>query len=158
MTFSLILESVAGLKKYLSESGKDINDGLFVAVCSGANMNFDRLRFVCERSKIGEGNECLLSVKVEEVPGSYVSLFFKFRFAKVYSKIYPRNLNEVSYRFCDTSEAHLFISFSVTEGKEEMDGVVRSINSSGNMFAMDITENEMAKSHLRFLAGNFDTY
>lgn len=60
---------VAGIKKFLHERGSQINGGVFVAVTSGANMNFDRLRFVAERSRIGEGKECLLSCKIEERPG-----------------------------------------------------------------------------------------
>ena len=62
---------VAGVRKYLAERGRNIVGGVFVAVTSGANMNFDRLRFVAERSRIGEGRECLVSCKVEEKPGRY---------------------------------------------------------------------------------------
>jgi threonine dehydratase len=60
---------VAGIKKFLQDRGKHLCGGTFVAVTSGANMNFDRLRFVAERSRIGEGRECLLSCRVEEKPG-----------------------------------------------------------------------------------------
>lgn len=64
---------VAGIKKFLSERGKNIRGATFVAITSGANMNFDRLRFVAERSKIGEGRECLLSCRVDERPGRWAS-------------------------------------------------------------------------------------
>lgn len=135
---------VAGIKKFLSERGSHITGGTFVAVTSGANMNFDRLRFVCERSRIGEGKECLLSCKVEEKPGSFM---------KLYLKILPRSMTEVSYRFSHPSEAHIYLAFEVTRGKQEMQEVIENINHDPAMEALDITENDVAKSHLRFLAG-----
>jgi threonine dehydratase len=107
-------------------------------------MNFDRLRFVCERSRIGEGKECLLSCKVEEKPGSFM---------KLYLKILPRSMTEVSYRFSHPSEAHIYLAFEVTRGKQEMQEVIENINHDPAMEALDITENDVAKSHLRFLAG-----
>ena len=135
---------VAGVKKYLNERGSHIKGGVFVAVTSGANMNFDRLRFVCERSRIGEGKECLMSCKVEERPGSFMEL---------YSMIYPRAVTEVSYRYSDPSEAHVYIAFEVTKGKREIDQVLANVNAHPSLAAVDITDNDMAKSHLRFLAG-----
>jgi threonine dehydratase len=135
---------VAGIKKFLQGRGKNIQGGVFVAVTSGANMNFDRLRFVSERSRIGEGKECLLSCKVEEKPGSLMRL---------YSKIFPRSVTEVSYRYSDAIQAQIYVAFELSKGKEEIKSVVESINSDPSMTAIDITDNDLAKSHLRFLVG-----
>lgn len=135
---------VAGIKKYLAGRGKAIEGATMVAVTSGANMNFDRLRFVAERSRIGEGRECLLSCRVEEKPGSFM---------KLYGLVYPRSLTEVSYRYCNAAEAHVYLAFDALNGKSEMEEVVANINAQEKMLAVDITENDMAKSHLRFLAG-----
>ncbi|KAI3634469.1 hypothetical protein MIR68_007380 [Amoeboaphelidium protococcarum] len=138
--------SVAGVKKFLAERGSGIKNGVFVAATSGANMNFDRLRFVCERSRIGEGKECLLSVKVEERPGSFM---------KLYELIYPRSVTELSYRFSDEKEAHIYIAFELLKSNSlsELHQVVSKINNQENMAAINITDNDMAKSHLRFLVG-----
>jgi threonine dehydratase len=135
---------VAGIKKFLATRGSEITGANFVAVTSGANMNFDRLRFVAERSRIGEGRECLMSCKVDEKPGSFVSL---------YSLIHPRPLTEISYRYSDPYEAQLYVGFEISNGKQEIDDVLAAVNAQPNMTALDITENDMAKSHLRFLVG-----
>lgn len=92
--------SIAGAKKYLSEN--QITDGVFVCVTSGANMNFDRLHFVTERSSVGEGRESLFSVLIPETPGSL---------RKLLDLLVPRLITEVAYRFSDTSKAHVFVGF-----------------------------------------------
>jgi threonine dehydratase len=81
---------------------------------------------------------------VEEKPGSFIEL---------YSMIYPRSVTEVSYRFCGNAEAHIYIGFEVKQGMEERNQVVQQINARPAMLALDITDNDMAKSHLRYLAG-----
>ncbi|KAI9173143.1 threonine deaminase [Blastocladiella emersonii ATCC 22665] len=148
---------VAGCKKFLQQN-PHIKHGVFACVLSGANMNFDRLRFVAERARIGEGRETLLSVIIPEQPGS---------FWRLYSKIYPRNVTEFSYRYSDPFEAHIFIGFEVTRGALEVAEVMAQLEgdtvpvtsaASGEtrnvrMHALDITDNEVAKTHGRYLIG-----
>lgn len=138
--------AVAGVKRYLTDRGKNVEGAVLVAVLTGANMNFDRLRFVCERSRIGEGSECLLSCKIPEEPGSFLSL---------YMHIYPRNVTEISYRYTGESLGCFFVSVEVPNGREDARHIVDEINGSesSNMNATDITDDELAKSHLRFFAG-----
>ncbi|KAJ3370941.1 hypothetical protein GGF31_003671 [Allomyces arbusculus] len=172
--------SVAGCKKFLAQN-PHIQDGVFACVLSGANMNFDRLRFVAERSRLGEGAEAMLSVIIPEQPGA---------FWRLYSAIYPRNVTSFAYRFKDTHEAHIFIAFEVSNGRAEAQEVIRQIESDGmadmaaaangsaaaaaastelgaapmdvdvdpksrpvRMRARDITDNEMAKTHGQYLFG-----
>ncbi|KAI8928237.1 tryptophan synthase beta subunit-like PLP-dependent enzyme [Entophlyctis helioformis] len=135
---------LAGLKKYLSANA-DLRDGVFVAVSSGANMNFDRLRFVAERAKIGEGREALLSVLVPEHPGSLRQL---------YNVVYPRFVTELSYRFSELNQAHIFLAFEVADKAVDIPAVISAIAAQGPEWkAVDISDNEMAKTHGRFLAG-----
>ena len=124
----------------------------FVAVVSGANMNFGRLRFVAERAELGEGRETLLSVEIPERPGSFFAL---------HSEIFPRVVTEFSYRYesalgTETPRpAHIFLSFlceSPLNRAEEVDELVKRLADKG-MRAADISDNEMAKSHLRYMVG-----
>src|SRR5262245_61106667 len=98
--------SVAGMKKYLSQLPAATSTGTaagtspardtYVAVTSGANMNFDRLRFVAERAELGEKREALLTLKVPETPGTFV---------KLNNVVYPRSITEFAYRYGDTKVA-----------------------------------------------------
>ena len=72
---------------------------------------------------------------------------------RLYSMIHPRSVTEVSYRYCDPTAAHVYIAFDAPSGKAEMNQVISQINNDPQMVAIDITDNDMAKSHLRFLAG-----
>ena len=92
---------VAGLKKYLIENPR-LKGGVFAAITSGANMNFDRLRFIAERSSVGDGREALLSVLIPEVSKSMKTL---------YEAVYPRIITELSYRYSNKDEAHVFLGF-----------------------------------------------
>eukprot|EP00123_Amoebidium_parasiticum_P015053 comp22760_c1_seq1/m.35549 comp22760_c1_seq1/g.35549 ORF comp22760_c1_seq1/g.35549 comp22760_c1_seq1/m.35549 type:complete len:595 (-) comp22760_c1_seq1:553-2337(-) len=128
---------VAGMKKYIQQTGASGQN--FVAVTSGANMNFDRLRFVSERAV---PNEVLISVKVPEIPGS---------FRRFYSVIHPRNITEFSYRYSNPKEALIMASFTVSS-PNEVQQVVEHLQAQG-MDALDLTGNELAKAHARYLAG-----
>lgn len=134
--------SLAGCKRFLSQN-PEIKDGVFVAVLSGANMNFSRLQFVAERARIGEGKEALFSVVIPEVPGSLFEL---------YKCIYPRYVTELSYRYFKADKAHIYVGFEVHEGNDEKQLIIGSL-AQKNMAAIDISDDEMAKSHGRFLAG-----
>lgn len=130
---------VAGLTKYIEEN--EMTDKTFIAVTSGANMDFDRLRFVSERA---DGSEKTLAVCIPEEPGSFRAL---------YSLIWPRNVTEFSYRFESDAEAHVLISFQpVSNIEHDFEGVVDSLQENG-FKCFDLSQNELAKVHIRHLAG-----
>ncbi|KAI8915309.1 tryptophan synthase beta subunit-like PLP-dependent enzyme [Powellomyces hirtus] len=135
---------LAGCKRFLA-ANPQMKEGVFVCVTSGANMNFDRLRFVAERARLGEGKEALLSCIIPEKPGSLKAL---------YNLIYPRFVTEFSYRYSDSASAHIYTAFDVSNGTTEVAELIQQLESSGTAYeAIDITENEMAKTHARYLAG-----
>jgi len=136
--------SVAGAKKYLAE--KNLHGVNAIAVTSGANMNFDRLRFVAERTGYGEQNEALISVTIPEEPGS---------FHKLYDVVAPRAVTEFAYRFGDEKMAKIFMSFNIKKGttrKEDVANIIKEL-SKRNMNGIDLSKNELAKLHARYLIG-----
>jgi threonine dehydratase len=132
---------LAGMKKYLM-SNPGLKNGVYIGICSGANMNFDRLRFVAERAAVGDGREALLSVMIAEKPGTLKLL---------HDLVFPRNISELSYRYSDSKEAHIFLGFQITDPKE-VESVVEDISSAG-LEALDISNNHMASQHVRYMAG-----
>ncbi|KAK6860749.1 hypothetical protein PG995_004385 [Apiospora arundinis] len=139
--------AVAGLKKNPSSN---VNRSL-VAILSGANMNFDRLRFVGERATLGEGKEALLSVRIPERPGA---------FAELIDCIMPHNVTEFSYRYSHDDVANVLVGISllapVSQRATELQRLTERINSSG-MTVTDLSGNELAKSHIRYLVGGRST-
>lgn len=145
--------AVAGLKRYVTQLHPEIDHSkyTYVPILSGANMNFDRLRFVSERAVLGEGKEVFMLVTIPDVPGS---------FKKLQKVIHPRAVTEFSYRYNEhrhesTSEvpkAYIYTSFSVVDREKEIKQVMQQIHSLG-FEAVDISDNEMAKSHGRYLVG-----
>eukprot|EP01121_Diplochlamys_sp_Union-15-3_P021298 TRINITY_DN8593_c0_g1_i1.p1 TRINITY_DN8593_c0_g1~~TRINITY_DN8593_c0_g1_i1.p1 ORF type:complete len:509 (+),score=84.88 TRINITY_DN8593_c0_g1_i1:94-1620(+) len=131
---------VAGIKKYIQEN--KITNKTFVGIASGANMDFTRLRFVGERAEIGLQREVLLAVTIPEKPGSFV---------KLYNTIYPRSVTEFSYRFSDPHKAYIYIAFNVQD-KSQVKQIINRLEAQ-EMSVIDITDNEMAKSHARYLVG-----
>ena len=105
-------------------------------------MNFDRLRFVAERAEVGEHHEALLAVTVPEVRGSFR------RFCELLG---PRSVTEFNYRIADAKQAHLFVGVAVS-GRGEASKLVTHFNRHG-FKTVDLTENEMAKLHVRYLVG-----
>jgi threonine dehydratase len=97
--------AVAGAKEYAKRH--KLKDKTLVAIASGANMNFDRLRFVAERAEIGEQREAVLAVTLPEKPGSY---------KKFVALIGSRNITEFNYRYNDRQEAHVFVGIQVATG------------------------------------------
>lgn len=135
--------SVAGLKRYIADSPEtDHSTKTYVPILSGANMNFDRLRFVSERAVLGEGKEVSLAVTIPERAGEFV---------KLQEIIEPRAITEFSYRFSG-DPAHIFVSFNVTHKEAELKEIVAAIEAGGNE-VFDISDNELAKSHGRYLVG-----
>ncbi|MBI3523157.1 MAG: threonine ammonia-lyase, biosynthetic [Betaproteobacteria bacterium] len=132
--------AIAGAKLY-AERNKLRNQTL-VAVASGANMNFDRLRFVAERAEVGEAREALLAVTVPEQPGS---------FRKFCALIGARNITEFNYRFSDAREAHVFAGIQVGNRAESLK-LVQALQKHG-LPTLDLTDDEMAKLHVRHMVG-----
>jgi threonine dehydratase len=132
--------AIAGLKRYVASTG--ITGETLVAVACGANMNFDRLRFVSERAEIGERREAVYAVTVPERPGSFR------RFCEL---VGDRNVTEFNYRISDERDAHVFVGVSVTS-RDEADEVAAGFRSAG-FATIDLTDDELAKVHLRHLVG-----
>ncbi|KAJ1554830.1 hypothetical protein HK096_001206 [Nowakowskiella sp. JEL0078] len=132
---------VAGIKKYCLE--KRLVGKNFVAVTSGANMNFDRLRFVAERAFLGENTEALVTVIIPEKPGSFMQLN---------EVVYPRAVTSFSYRYSDKNEAHVIMSFRVQDRQPELAEIFKKLNDFG-FRANDVSHSEMAKAHAVHLVG-----
>jgi threonine dehydratase len=133
--------AVAGLKKYVQREG--LKNARLAAVLSGANMNFDRLRHVAERAEIGERSEAVFAVTIPERPGSFR------RFCKAIGK---RGITEFNYRYSDDSEAHVFVGLKVERGDVEKQEVLERLATEGYPI-LDMTDNEVAKLHLRHMVG-----
>jgi len=133
--------AVAGMKKYVAR--ENCHDKVLVAVNSGANMNFDRLRHIAERAEIGEQREALLAVTIPERPGSFLE------FCEIIAK---RGITEFNYRYSDSSEAHIFAGLQLEGGSTERDSIISTLVSKGYAI-VDMTDNEMAKIHTRYMVG-----
>ena len=132
--------AIAGLKKYAEKHHS--RGKTYVAVACGSNMNFDRLRFVAERAMVGESREAVLAVTLPEKPGSFRA------FCDVLG---PRAVTEFNYRYSGGSVAHVFVGVEIAQRRDIVE-LTREIKKAG-MVAIDLTENEMAKLHLRHLVG-----
>ena len=132
--------AVAGLKKYVRIN--KVHGQLLVAVNSGANMNFDRLRHVAERTEMGEGREALFAVTIPERPGSFL------QFCRI---IGDRNITEFNYRLSSRSEAHVFVGVGISE-PEETEAILRDMHAAG-LSALNLHDNELAILHIRHMVG-----
>jgi threonine dehydratase len=133
--------AVAGIKKYAAREG--CSGRMFIAINCGANMNFDRLRYVAERADIGAQRELLLSAQIPEEPGSFL------KFCEILGN---RSVTEFNYRYADLRKAEVFVGVALTQGRPERDLLIKSIAEAG--FAVrDMTDNEMAKLHVRYMVG-----
>jgi threonine dehydratase len=130
--------AVAGLKRWAVEHP----GGRLAAVLSGANMNFDRLRFVAERAELGEAREAIVAVTIPERPGA---------FREFCATLGPRVVTEFNYRLGRRDAAHIFVGVS-TASKEDAHALVRSLNDAGYA-TVDLSDNEMAKLHVRHMVG-----
>jgi threonine dehydratase len=133
--------AVAGLKKYVAREGW--RGKRLVAINSGANMNFDRLRHVAERADIGGEREALLAVVIPERPGSFLHLC---------EVIGRRNVTEFNYRYAGSDGAQILAGLSLSKGREERDAVVSALRAAG-FTVTDMTDDEMAKLHVRYMVG-----
>ncbi len=132
--------AIAGAKAYIAREG--IRNKKLVAIACGANTNFDRLRFVAERAEVGEHREAILAVTIPEKPGS---------FKKFCATLGARNITEFNYRMADTTAAHVFVGVGVKD-QGETKKIVANLKRHG-FAALDLSDSEMAKLHLRHLVG-----
>ncbi|NOY65888.1 MAG: threonine ammonia-lyase, biosynthetic, partial [Gammaproteobacteria bacterium] len=132
---------VAGMKKYQEQH--KLHNKTLIAINSGANMNFDRLRHVAERAEIGEQREALLAVTIPEEPGS---------FRKFCQAIASRGITEFNYRYADHQQAHIFAGIQLRNGEEEKKELLNQLYEMGYP-VLDMTNNEMAKIHIRYMVG-----
>ncbi len=133
--------AVAGLKRWVERDS--VREATLVAIDSGANMNFDRLRHVAERSAFGEQEEALLAVTIPEVPGA---------FRELCRALGDRAVTEFNYRYGDPNAAHVFVGVGLTGGAAERSGVMRDLERA-DFAVVDMSGNEMAKLHVRFMVG-----
>jgi threonine dehydratase len=133
--------AVAGIKRYV-ERGK-LHDQRLIAINSGANMNFDRLRHVAERADLGAAREALLAVEIPERPGSFL------QFCETLGQ---RSVTEFNYRQQHTDRAHIFVAFALREGQQEAEAVIAQLRAGGYS-VVEMFDNEMAKQHARYMIG-----
>ncbi|TAL82903.1 MAG: threonine ammonia-lyase, biosynthetic [Rhodanobacter sp.] len=132
--------ALAGLKQYLETHGP--GEGACVAIVSGANMNFDRLRFVAERAEVGEQREAVFAVTIPEQRGS---------FRRFCAALGDHSLTEFNYRIADTHEAHIFVGVQ-TASRSEREELVAAFHTQA-FGVLDLTDDELAKLHLRHMIG-----
>ena len=137
--------AIAGAKAYLEREKaqkRPLKNQHLVAIASGANMNFDRLRFVAERAEIGEAREAVFAVTIPEERGSFK------RFCEL---VGPRNVTEFNYRISDAQSAHIFIGVQV-HSRDESEKIAKNFIKHG-FATLDLTDDELAKLHIRHLVG-----
>ncbi len=133
--------SLAGLKQWVARTGR--RQERLVAIVSGANVNFDRLRYVVERAEIGEAREALLAVEIPERPGSFLEFL---------EHLTGHPITEFNYRYADAQRAHVFVGVGLSDGRGGLDSVIAGLVDAG--FAVtDLTGDELAGLHVRFMVG-----
>src|SRR4051812_18300347 len=132
--------AIAGAKAWVEKHS--LKNKTLIAIASGANTNFDRLRFIAEEAEVGEHREAVLAVTIPEKPGS---------FKKFCAALGARNVTEFNYRIADAREAHIFVGVGVG-GRKETKRLVQGLRRQG-LKTMDLSDNEMAKWHVRHMVG-----
>jgi len=137
--------AVAGAKKYIAE--RDVQGQTFVTISCGANVNFDRLRHIAERAAVGEQTEMILAAEIPEQPGSFK------RFCETIGR---RGITEFNYRYLDESKAHIFVGVQLSNGLDERIELLDNVRGAG-FPVEDLSDNEMAKLHVRHMIGGRST-
>lgn len=137
--------ALAGLKKYVGNNPSPNAKRGLVAIASGANMNFDRLRFVADRAALGEKKEALLSVNIPETSGAFTELI---------KAVLPHAVTEFSYRYAKEQSANIMMGISVNASTRtaELSDLINRLGQAG-MVAVDLSDDELAKSHIKYLVG-----
>jgi threonine dehydratase len=133
--------SIAGLKKYVAQHG--LSGRTLVAIDSGANMNFDRLRHVAERAELGEQREALFAVTIPERPGA---------FKEFCQQLGRAAITEFNYRYGGGKDAYIFVGVGLSYGKAQREEIMARLTEA-NLPVVDMSHNEMAKLHVRFMVG-----
>jgi threonine dehydratase len=133
--------ALAGLKQYVAREGW--RGKRLVAINSGANMNFDRLRHVAERADLGGEREALFAVVIPEQPGSFL------RFCETLGR---RSVTEFNYRYAGPDSAQIFVGLALSQGRAEKDVIAAQLRAAG-FTVTDMTDDEMAKLHVRYMVG-----
>ncbi|NCF83164.1 MAG: threonine ammonia-lyase, biosynthetic [Proteobacteria bacterium] len=132
---------VAGLKRYVEREATV--GATLVAVDGGANVNFDRLRHIAERAELGERREALLAVTIPERPGSLQEFCHA---------IGARSITEFNYRYAGVGDAHIFVGVELRDVESDRDALITGLADRGYP-VVDMTDNEMAKIHIRYMVG-----
>jgi threonine dehydratase len=137
--------AVAAVKQYAARQRK--KGQTYAAILCGANMNFDRLRFVAERAEVGEEREALFAVTIPEERGSFR------RFCELIGQLPggPRNVTEFNYRISDSAKAHVFVGLT-TQARGESTKIAVAFKRNG-FEAIDLTHDDLAKEHIRHMVG-----
>lgn len=133
--------AIAGIKKYVAR--EQVRDQTLIGILSGANVNFDRLRHIAERAEVGEQREALFAVQIPEKPGSFLA------FCRALGK---RSITEFNYRFSDQEQAQVFCGVELRNGNAERKELAELLVSKG-FAVVDLTDNETAKLHIRYMVG-----
>jgi threonine dehydratase len=132
---------VAGLKKYVAR--EQCSERTLIAIDSGANVNFDRLRHIAERSEVGEKREAIIAARIPERPGS---------FRKFCAALGKRNITEFNYRYSDDQEAIVFAGIQTSPQGTGREALLSELREHLDE-VIDLTDNEMAKLHIRYMVG-----
>ncbi len=132
---------VAGMKKYVER--EQCQDKTLIAIDSGANVNFDRLRHIAERSELGEKREAIIAARIPEQPGS---------FKKFCSALGKRNITEFNYRYSDDDNAIVFAGIQLKAGGDGREELVSELREKAYEVE-DLSDNEIAKIHVRYMVG-----
>ncbi|KKB79333.1 threonine dehydratase [Devosia limi DSM 17137] len=133
--------ALAGLRRQVERG--EVPEGALIAINSGANVNFDRLRYVAERAEIGERAEMLLAVTIPEQPGSYRAFI---------QLLGNRSISEFNYRYAPGASARIFVGIKLTQGEAEKQHIITMLEQHGHA-VIDMTDNEVAKLHVRYMVG-----
>ncbi len=132
--------ATAGLKKYVEQNNtKDEN---LVSIVSGANVNFDRLRYISERADLGEHNEAIIAATIPEQPGSFL------KFCQLLDN---HSITEFNYRYASSKQAHIFVGVALNEGLKEKELLIKKLSQSFDI--LDMSDNSIAKTHIRYMVG-----
>lgn len=132
--------ATAGVKKYIEQN--NIENENLVSIVSGANVNFDRLRYISERADIGEHNEAIIAATIPEEPGSFL---------KFCQLLDSHAITEFNYRYAPSRQARIFVGIALSEGLNEKEALIAKLSKSFDI--LDMSNNSIAKTHIRYMVG-----